>query len=115
MPRAKEDLGALIDLIGRQPWGQPTARLQDIQACIQEILARPTVSKVYVRRRDTGIELRRRGIRQFAIVYAYFPPDAVSPHGLVSIRAIRHRRIRNVFTGVRESGGPYACVPGSVR
>jgi plasmid stabilization system protein ParE len=114
MPRAKQDLRALLKFIGRQPLGRPADRHHDIEACIQEICERPTVSKVYVRRRDTCIELRRRDIRQFAIVYVYFPPDAVNPHGLVSIRAIRHRRIRNVFTGVRESDASYALVPGSL-
>jgi hypothetical protein len=39
------------------------------------------------------------------IVYAYFKPTTSRPNGLVSIRAIRHRRVRDVFLGVRDTSG----------
>jgi hypothetical protein len=71
---------------------------------MHELMAAPKMRRVETRRPRTGIELRRHYAAQFAIVYAYFEPDLVHPHGVVSIRAIRHRRIRNVFTGVREPG-----------
>ena len=34
-----------------------------------------------------------------------FEPNAVMPYGMVSIRAIRHRRVRNLFYGVKDACG----------
>jgi hypothetical protein len=71
---------------------------------MREIRTTPMLRRVEVRRPRTGIALRCHFAAQFAIVYAFFEPDSAYPDGLVSIRAIRHQRIRNVFTGVQERG-----------
>jgi hypothetical protein len=71
---------------------------------MREILAAPTLRRVEARRPKTGIELRRHAAAQFVLIYAYFAPDSVYASGIVSIRAIRHRRVRDVFSGVQERG-----------
>lgn len=47
-------------------------------------------------------------VRQFAIVYAYWPPNLAYPTGLVSVRHVRNEHI---FKGVREARLPwvYEC------
>ena len=107
MSRVRRDVKTNLDFIRRTPWGKPLDRERDINECLDAILERPTAGKVGIRRQDTGVELRRRDARQFSVIYACFPPDAVSPGGVVSIRAVRHRRVRNVFLGVRESSAVY--------
>jgi hypothetical protein len=56
--------------------------------------------------RHRGVGLRRRSVAQFVIIYAYFKPKKGLTRGLVSIRAIRHRRVKNVFFGVRSPPPP---------
>jgi hypothetical protein len=68
---------------------------------ILKILLGPRLNRIGVRRPLTGIELRRFGVAQFAIIYAYFPPSQRFPNGIVSIRAIRHWRVKDVFSGVK--------------
>jgi hypothetical protein len=50
----------------------------------------------------SGIWLRRCKAAQFVIVYTYLPPSDPNLPGVVSIRAVRHARSENVFSGVKE-------------
>lgn len=110
MPRVARDIEQILTFIARQPWGEPVDRKRDLCRGVDEILAQPRRNRVCVRRGTTGIELRRHNIAQFSIIYAYAAPNAEHPRGLVSIRAIRHRRVNKVFTGVRESSPMYAAI-----
>jgi hypothetical protein len=71
----------------------------------------PKGCAVRVRRPRTGIELRSKRVSQFSIVYAYFEPNSSAPNGAVSIRAVRHSRVRDVFLGVREPAADYIVTP----
>jgi hypothetical protein len=101
--RVDQDIDALLEFIAQQPWGNRIARECDIWDGITAILDGPALNAVGLRRRDTGIELRRHNTAQFAIIYAYYEPSQEYPHGLVSIRAVRHSRVKQVFRGVRET------------
>jgi hypothetical protein len=63
----------------------------------------------------TGLELRRCNAAQFAIVYAYLRPTERFPQGIVSIRAVRHVREKDVFEGVKEQSPPTSNVSGASR
>lgn len=102
-PRVARDIEQLANFVARQPWGNSVARRRDIEAGIAAILHGPELNEVSVRRRTTSLELRRQNAAQFAIVYAYYQPSDVHPQGLVSVRAVRHSREKNVFLGVRET------------
>lgn len=102
MPRVARDIQRCINFVARQPWGKPQDRQADIDRGLAEAWRAPKLNPVKVRRPSTGLELRRRRAAQFAIVYAYIPPNDVLPNGMVSIRAVRHRRVRSVFSGVKE-------------
>ena len=102
--RARRDLADCVHFIRRHPRGKPADRRRDIlweMACIAE---GPEHRRVEIMR-ASGVYLRRRSAAQFVIVYAYFKPTKSRPKGLVSIRAIRHRRVRDVFLGVRDTSG----------
>lgn len=102
MPRVLDDIDDCLTFVACQPWGKPADRRRDIFRGIGDVRIRPKRRPVQARRPKTGVELRRYYVAQFAIVYAYFEPDVEFPAGVVSIRAIRHRRVRNVFSGVKE-------------
>ena len=102
MPRVHDDIRDCLDFIDRQPRGDSRARLRDIDAAIEAIVRWPALGSPGIRRPALGRELRRRRAAQFSIIYAYFPADSRFPRGCVSLRAIRHRRVRNVFHGVKE-------------
>lgn len=102
VPRVERDIKARLGFIASTPRGKPRDRLRDITRGIAEIRIRPGRNSISVIRPGTGIALRRHSVAQFAIIYAYFEPDSAHPRGLVSIRAVRHRRVENVFAGVRE-------------
>jgi hypothetical protein len=102
MPRVPDDIDECLEFIARQPWGKAGDRRRDILRGIRETRFEPKRNAIKARRRDTGLELRRHNAAQFAIIYAYFEPDPEFPNGVVSIRSVRHRRVRNVFGGVRE-------------
>jgi hypothetical protein len=104
--RAKRDLADCLRFIAAQPWGNAAAREQDIRFQIQKIREGPMHRRVDIVRKGSGVELRRRSAAQFVIIYAYFKPRKRLPLGLVSIRAIRHRRVRDVFSGVRQPTPP---------
>lgn len=101
-PRVDADMTKLMVFVSRQPWGDWEARVQEIEKGIRDVRAHPTLDDVGIRRRSSGLELRRRNVAQFAIIYAYIAPNATHPEGLVSFRAIRHSRVKDVFRGVRE-------------
>ena len=109
MPRVDRDIEACLRLVGRQPWGKPRARSVDIGAGIARALMLPKSNRANAFRPSTGIELRRCDTAQFAIVYAYLLPTAAHPRGVVSIRAVRHSRVRDVFSGVKETGSYENC------
>lgn len=103
MPWFCKDILDCLDFIDRQPWGDSSARLRDIDAAMEAVIRWPTLGRVRVRRPVKGLELRERRAAQFSVIYAYFPPGPRFPAGCVSFRAVRHRRVRNVFHGVKES------------
>jgi hypothetical protein len=104
LKRAKRDLADCLDFIAAQPWGDPDARENDIRRGMRIIREAPEWRHVEFTR--SGVELRRRSAAQFVIIYSYFKPKKRLPRGLVSIRAIRHRRVKNVFLGVRSPPPP---------
>lgn len=106
MPRVPRDIDRCLRFISRQPWGQPAGRERDIDRGVLEIRRGPELDDVGARRPSLGIELRRHNAAQFAIIYAYIPPNAQFPRGMISIRAVRHSRVKNVFSGVREPPAP---------
>src|SRR6187402_2189167 len=90
MPRVTGDIDRCLDFVGRQPWGKPDAR-------------RPEVLRT-----DTRLWLRRYRVAQFVIIYAYLESRDPSLPDVVSIRAVRHMRVANVFAGVKEAvSDPY--------
>ena len=103
--RAKRDLADCLNFIARYPWGDIAAREQDIYFEMDNIRRCPEQRRIEARR-SGGIKLRGRAAAQFVIVYAYFRPTQRRPRGRVRIRAIRHRRVRDVFMGVREPPPP---------
>jgi len=104
-PRARRDVESRVAFVARFPSGKPEERRREIYAAFDRIRQFPERHPVEVRRRRSGLELRRHPVRQFAIIYAYLPPDGERPWAVVTVRAIQHRRIRNVFFGVREKAG----------
>jgi len=106
MPRVTKDINDCLEFIARQPWGNTADRRRDIFRGIEGVQFAPKRNAVKARRRSTGVELRRHNVAQFAIVYAYFEPDAEFPNGVVSIRGVRHQYVRNVFAGVKELPPP---------
>ena len=109
MPRVKGDIKRCLDFVGRQPWGKPSDRELDISQSIEEVLANPEANRPELRRPDTGIWLRRCNAAQFVVVYTYLPSGDPDLPGVVSIRAVRHRRVENVFAGVKEPLVEYAA------
>jgi plasmid stabilization system protein ParE len=103
--RARRDINDCVQFVRRFPRGKPEDRRQDLIRGLALIRESPERNPVEVVREKSGIELRRQNVRQFAIVYSYFHPDDARPAGEVSIRAVRHWRVRNVFLGVREIDG----------
>jgi hypothetical protein len=103
LPRVRGDVASLLEFIGQQYRGDPEARSAEIYSAMDAILQGPELNDIGWRRRDSGIELRRHNVSQFAIIYAYFEPSPEYPNGFVSFRAVRHSRKKNVFHGVREA------------
>jgi len=104
-PRARRDVEKCERFVASFSSGKPEERRRDIYAGFGQICEFPKRHPVEVRRRRSGLELRRHPVRQFTIIYAYLPPDKERPWAIVTVRAVQHRRIRNVFFGVRETGG----------
>jgi ribosomal protein L37AE/L43A len=114
MPRVRKDIDQCLDFISRQPWGKPDDRKSDIKHGIHSACLCPEANRPELRRPDTGIWLRCRRTRQFVIVYAYLPSRDPSLPGVVSIRAVRHVRVANVFEGVKEPMMSYASGASSI-
>jgi hypothetical protein len=108
MPRVDRDIEQCLAFVARQPWGKPRDRMLDIRLGIEIALDRPAARPVGLWRAESGIWLQRCSTAQFVIVYAYLPPTIRFPRGVVSIRAVRHARVRDVFAGVKESLAEYA-------
>jgi len=106
MPRVGKDIADCLRFVAQQPWGKPRDRKLDIDHGIAKAWRNPTSAPVRSRVRLTGLEMRCIQVAQFVVVYAYFPPTDMLPRGTVSIRAVRHRRVGNVFSGVRETDAP---------
>ena len=102
MPRVERDIRRCLGFIERQPWGKPDDRELDIYRGIEAVCSRPEANRAELRRADTGIWLRRCRAAQFVIVYAYLPSTDPNLRGVVSIRAVRHMRVEDVFSGVKE-------------
>jgi len=109
MPRVDRDIEECLDFVARQPWGKSYDRQLDIRRGIEKALERPEANRVGSWRPETGIELRRCNSAQFAIVYAYPRPTERLGMGVVSIRAVRHSRLKDVFAGVKEPTAVYAA------
>ena len=111
MPRVRRDIKRCLDFVGRQPWGKPYDRELDIYRGIEKVRENPEANHPELRRSDTGIWLRRCKAAQFVIVYTYLPSiDPLQP-GVVSIRAVRHSRVEDVFSGVKEPPPAYSPEP----
>ena len=109
MPRVDRDIDRCLDFVARQPWGKPDDRELDIRRGIEKLLENPEANHPEFWRRDTGIWLRRCKAAQFVLVYTYLPPTNPLQPGVVSIRAVRHSRVEDVFLGVKESTPAYSC------
>lgn len=111
--RARRDIRDLIGFISRQPWGKPDDRRADLDAAIKQICHSPKARPIRRIIKASGIGLRCRFAGQFAIIYAILAKRAARSGMAVSIRAVRHWRVRDVFRGVREGTG--AAPPLSTR
>jgi hypothetical protein len=102
MPRVSRDIDGCMSFVGRQPWGKPQDRRADIHRAIDALCAHPERNPPVLRSTESGVWLRRQRAAQFVIVYAYIPAKAPGQPDIVSIRALKHGRVANVFYGVRE-------------
>jgi plasmid stabilization system protein ParE len=102
-PRAHRDIEDCVGFVARFPRGKPERRRREIYAALQSLCEFPERHAIQVRRSRPGLELRRHDAAQFTIVYAYLAATAARPWGVVAVRAIRHRRVRDAFLGVRET------------
>ena len=102
MPRVERDIARCLTFVARQPCGKPSDRELDIAPGIERAVLRPESNRVESWRPETGIELRRCNAAQFAIVYAYLRPTERFANDVVSIRAVRHSRVKDVFSGVKD-------------
>jgi hypothetical protein len=105
--RASREVADCLKFVGSFPRGKPIDRRRDFDRGFEAIRMHPERNPVEVRRR-TGVELRRFRVRQFTVIYSWSEPSDGCPGGEVSIRAVRHWRAKNVFTGVREVDDPWA-------
>jgi plasmid stabilization system protein ParE len=101
-PRARRNIEECIAFIARFPRGKPEERRREIYAAFRQLCEFPERHAIEVRRRRSAIALRRHQVDQFTIIYAYLRATDDQPSGIVSIRAVRHRRIADAFLGVRE-------------
>lgn len=110
MPRVDHNILQCLEFVAGHPRGKPKDRAADIWNAISAVLMRPEANPVRAWRPQTGIGLRRCRAAQFVVFYTYLRPTNLSVRGVVSIRAVRHSRVRDVFEGVREPTSEYgAC------
>ena len=104
MPRVKADIKDCLSF-RESRYGSGATRKNEILVALKRVYAHPKARRVALRKSRVDVELRAHHVAQFVIIYAYFEPNAVMPYGMVSIRAIRHRRVRNLFYGVKDACG----------
>ena len=111
MPRVKADIKECLKFVGKNRNGCAARRRDEILTALTSVYQHPKARRVALRRPSENIDLRVHHVAQFVIIYAYFEPNAVMQNGIVSIRAIRHRRVGNPFHGVREPVAHYLPDP----
>lgn len=114
-PRARKDIRNLLSYIGRQKRGKLLDRKAELNAAFEMIQRAPTSRPVRRWATATHLGLRCRYTRSFAVIYALLNNVGIGDDSIVSIRAVRHCRARDVFFGVRESGTDMACLPLNTR
>jgi hypothetical protein len=102
MTRVSRDIDDCIAFVGRQSWGRPQDRRAGIHRGLDAIYAPPERHPRESYRPESGLWLRRHRAAQFVIVYAYIPATEPGRPNIVSIRAVRHGSVANVFDGVWE-------------
>lgn len=110
MPRVPRDIDRCVTFVGGYSWGRPEDRERDILDGMTKIQRNPRANPVRARDPETGLEYRRQNAAQFVILYVYLPSSARFPHGVVSIRAVRHSSESDVFWGVRQVFPPYEAI-----
>jgi plasmid stabilization system protein ParE len=78
-PRARRDIEKRVAFVARFPCGKPEERRSEIYAALERIRQFPEQHPVKIRRKRSGLELRRHDVSQFAIVYAYLRPVEERP------------------------------------
>lgn len=99
MPRVRKNIRQCLEFVAQQPRGRPHDRALDICFGIEKALMRPESNRISVWRPSAGIGLRRCSAAHFVIVYAYLPATIRFPRGVVSIRAVRHSRVKMCSRG----------------
>jgi hypothetical protein len=112
MPRADRDIRRCLAVVGREPLRNPSSPESDLSLGIARALAWPEANPADLWRSTPGIRLRRAIAGQFVIFYTYSLPFNGFPYGIVSIRAVRHSRVKEVFSGVGERVTDHAPSPG---
>ena len=102
MPRVSRDIDDCIAFVGRQSWGKPQDRRADIHRGLDAIYAHPRLRPKEVQRPESGLWLRSRRAAQVVIVYADIPATESGRPAIVSIRAVRHGSVADVFEELRE-------------
>jgi hypothetical protein len=110
MPRVDRDIEKCLDFVGGQPWGKPDDRELDIWRAIEMAHLFPEAARAEFWRPESGLWLRRRNAAQFVVVYAYLPSSGEHLPAVVSIRAVRHSRVEDVFSGVKEPLATYTAL-----
>ena len=103
-PRVRADLRRCRQFLRRQASGRVSKRIRELMKGVRRVRASPLLYPIRAIHPDTGAELRRHNVAQFALMYAYFKPTPALPYGEVSIRAIAHASEADVWLEVRERG-----------
>jgi plasmid stabilization system protein ParE len=99
---ARRDFDRCRQFLRRYSPANVWRRTHEIVSAVRRIVENPEVTPVRKVDAVTGLHLRRCNVAQFVIVYVYFKPDALNPHGLVSLRAFRHASEEDALWEVRE-------------
>jgi plasmid stabilization system protein ParE len=109
--RAKSDIRQCRLFLERRYGGQPARRVREIYTAARLIPDAPKLYPADAVHPASGLELRRKNVGQFVIIYAYLEPTPSLPRGKVSIRAVRHGAREDVLFHVEESraasGSPF--------
>jgi hypothetical protein len=101
----------MLAFVGSNVWGKPADRRRDIYAAFDRIALAPFAQPIRKWSRRYNLGLRCYRVRQFVIVYGYIGDVEKYPNGEISIRALKHRRVRNLLHGVTESVGSSGTQP----